>query len=218
MPGSLAALGRQPRAWPTLSEPSPPPAPAVVPKPTPAPPVRPDPVPVPLDKDLHPVAAAALAYLETPPPGAFRDDCSGFVCAALDRAGTSVSGNTASMWADAQREGRVHHRKRPDPGDLAFFDDTHDRNGNGRMDDPLTHIGVVVSVDQDGTILVAHAGTSKGRSTLRMNLRHPSVGTDEDGHVLNDPLRIRADRDPARMVVLAGQLWRGFASPPVSFR
>lgn len=124
-----------------------------------------------------------------------------------------MSGNTASMWADAQRERRIHHRKRPDLGDLAFFDDTWDRNGNGLLDDALTHVGVVIAVDDDGTVTLAHAGTSKGRSTLRMNLKRPGDATDDDGKVLNDHLRVQERRDPPRTVYLAGQLWRGFARP-----
>ena len=40
----------------------------------------------------------------------------------------------------------VHHRKVPRPGDLAFFDDTYDANHDGRTNDPLTHVAVVLSV------------------------------------------------------------------------
>ena len=126
------------------------------------------------------LAHAAEHWLEHTPKG-FRNDCSGFVMASYDRAGEPVVGNTRSLWADAEAEKRTHARKRPDPGDLVFFDNTYDRNGNGRRDDPLTHIGIVLDVDDDGTIAVAHGGTSKGRTLLYMNLYTPAVRRDDEG-------------------------------------
>jgi hypothetical protein len=36
-------------------------------------------------------------------------------------------------------------------GDIIFWDNTWDRNGNKRFgDDPLTHAGIVISIDEDG--------------------------------------------------------------------
>lgn len=157
------------------------------------------------------IAAAAEHYLEHRPHG-FRDDCSGFVSAALDRAGLPLQGSTRSLWETLQDAGRTHRRKRPELGDLAFFDNTYDRDRDGRFDDELTHIGVVIAVDDDDTITIAHAGTSKGRTTLTMNLREPDVRRTDDGTVRNDYLRRRSDRDPKGAVYLAGELWRGFAT------
>lgn len=187
------------------------------------------PVPGPLGaigRDRHPVAHiverrsdssgdrivdAARHYLRTPTRG-FRNDCSGFVMAVLDRAGMPQSGNTASFYTWADERGTVHHRKRPSPGDLVFFDDTYDRNHNGRRDDPLSHIAVVLEVERDGTILMAHDGTSRGRTTLRMNLATPELRAASDGTVINDWLRARRDADPNGTRYLAGELWRAFAT------
>jgi hypothetical protein len=157
------------------------------------------------------IVDAARHYLHTPTRG-FRDDCSGFVMAVLDRAGMPISGNTASIYAWADERGAVHHRKRPHPGDLVFFDDTYDRNDNHRNDDPLSHIAVVLEVEENGTILMAHDGTSRGRTTLRMNLESPGLRSAEDGAVLNDWLRARRDSDPKGTRYLAGELWRAFAT------
>ena len=157
------------------------------------------------------LALAAAYYLDHEPRGA-RNDCSGFVCAAWARTGHDLAGNTRSLWELARDEGVVHRRKRPSPGDLAFFDNTYDRNGNGRRDDELTHIAIVIEVFEDGTILMAHGGTSKGRTELRMNLAKRDVQTGEDGQVLNDILRRRGRDDPESIPTLAGELWRGFAS------
>lgn len=157
------------------------------------------------------VADAARHYLEHPTTG-FRDDCSGFVMAAHARAGLELSGNSRSLWDDAKEAGTTH-QARPRPGDIAFFDDTYDRNGNGRRDDPLTHVAIVLDVERDGTILLAHGGTSQGRTTLRMNLQHPDQRTDAEGRVLNDPLRARRRGEPDGPGHLAGELFRGFARP-----
>ena len=157
------------------------------------------------------IAEAAEHWVDHRPRG-FRDDCSGFVMAALDRAGMPMSGSTASFWEEARASGFTHHRKRPHVGDLVFFDNTYDRNRNGRWDDDLTHIGVVLDVDDDGTITVAHGGTSKGRTTMVMNLSRPDARHDEGGRELNDWLRAKRSGDPKRAVYLSGELWRGFAT------
>jgi hypothetical protein len=157
------------------------------------------------------IADAALHYLDHRPKG-FRDDCSGFVMAALDRAGIPMNGNTRSLWDTLREQGMTHRHKVPAVGDLAFFDNTYDRDRDGRFDDELTHIGVVVAVDDDDTITIAHAGTSRGRTSLTMNLREPDVRRTPDGVVLNDYLRRKRDGDPKNARYLAGELWRGFAT------
>lgn len=155
------------------------------------------------------VSEAALYYVDHAPKGA-RDDCSGFALAALERAGIRLTGNTESLWRLAEERKLTHAKKTPREGDLAFFDNTYDRNNNRRLDDELTHVGVVVAVADDGTIHIAHNGTSKGRSVMRMNLYDPDAAS-KDGRILNDFLRGRSSRDKRRTKYLAGELWRGFA-------
>ena len=189
-PGPLAPMGKSP-SYARRAEPPPLPAP---------------PSPVEEIDRSSPIAAAARYYLDHSPAG-WRDDCSGFVCAVLDRAGIPLTGNTRSLWELAKELDVVHRRKVPDVGDVVFFDNTYDRNRNGRADDDLSHIAVVVAVEEDGTIVMAHNGTSEGRATLRMNLRSPDVHR-QDGRVLNDWLRASRPGGPA----LSGELWRGFAT------
>lgn len=164
-----------------------------------------------LDDWQEAVVEAARHWLDSTPRG-FRDDCSGFVMAVLDRAGMPMSGSTRTFYGWAEDEGLLHRRKDPRPGDLAFFDDTYDRDRDGRTDDPLSHIAVVLSVDPDGTITLAHGGTSRGRTTLTMNLHHPDERADEDGKELNDWLRAEKGSDPPGTKYLAGELWRAFAT------
>jgi hypothetical protein len=155
-------------------------------------------------------AARELVARPRPPPG-FRDDCSGFVSAIFTAAGIPMTGNTASLYARAEEEGLVHHDPIPTVGDLAFFDNTHDRNGNGRWDDERTHIAVVVDVEPDGTILLAHHGSE--RALIRMNLLPESIGVHEaeDGRLLNSWLRRRSPSDGGWDLRLTGLLWTAFA-------
>lgn len=147
--------------------------------------------------------------------GSFRGhryDCSGMVNAAYSRAGIDLAGrNSASMLKYARENHVFHRRKSPRPGDVAFFDNTHDRNGNRRLDDKLTHVAVVEKVDDDGTITLIHKGGS-GVTRTQMNLRHPATHKDEAGKVLNSHLRYRSSKDRRRTKYLTGQLWRGFGS------
>ena len=138
-----------------------------------------------------------------------RNDCSGFVQTAYSRAGVPHAGNTASYWADAARSGGTHFDKRPKPGDLAFFDNTYDKNRNGRVDDELSHVAIVVSIDEDGTIHMVHNSNSKPVRTLTMNLERPDLFM-KGGKKYNDYLRAN-NYGPESGPRLAGQLWRGFA-------
>lgn len=208
-PGPVGWVGRTPEpiTWQRPASPEVVPASVVS-----RPPAEPLPIPEPEpERDLALGAAigdAARHYLRHRPQG-FRDDCSGFAMASLNRAGAPVSGNTARLWELAREAHAIHHRKRPRVGDLAFFDNTYDRNRNGRWDDELTHIAVVIEVGDDGTIVLGNAGTSKGRSELIMNLQHRSEHL-VDGEVVNDYLRRPSGGDRSRY--LASSLWRAFAT------
>jgi cell wall-associated NlpC family hydrolase len=143
------------------------------------------------------------------------DDCSGLAYLAYRRRGLNLlpertlpgEGGVAAIYRKARSLGALHQEE-PHPGDLVFFRNTYDRNGDGRRNDGLTHIGVVERVDADGTVTFVHrAGGGVKRSKL--NLSQPGVRRDEQGRVLNDYLR-----RPERVVRprLAGQLCAGFAT------
>jgi hypothetical protein len=148
------------------------------------------------------------------PDSRFRDDCSGFVSAVFSAVGVPMDGVVSSIYDLAAVHETIHWSTEPRVGDLVFFDDTHDRNGNGRWDDPLTHIGLIVDVEPDGTAVYAHAGTRRGRLLGRINVREPRRHRDPDGRVLNTYLREPdGDEDPVA-AFLSGSLWVGFASVP----
>jgi CHAP domain-containing protein len=145
------------------------------------------------------------------------DDCSGFVRLAYQKAGIDLvnhgflDGENAvtAIYRRAESRGALHQR-RPRPGDLVFFRETYDRNRDGQRNDGLTHIGVVESVELDGTVTFIHRG-SKGIARSRFNLLFPRTHRiGEGGPVLNDFLRAAARGQRA---YLTGELFVGFASP-----
>ncbi len=147
----------------------------------------------------------------------FRKDCSGFVFSALRSAGVKVSsylpkrnpgeGGVSLLYRLAKERGLLHKHKVPDIGDLVFFDNTHDRNGNGKMDDPLTHVGIVEKVDPDGTVTFIHK-VRRGILRYKLNLFHPHLRRDpKTGKVFNHYIR-RGTGDTG----LTGELFAAFAS------
>ncbi len=150
----------------------------------------------------------------------FTPDCTGFVEAVYAAEGIPLrrlaqlaapreTSGVAAIWEAAGRFGtRWRGGAWPAPGDLIFFDDTWDRNRDGKMDDPLTHLGMVEWVDEQGTVTFLHragAGVVRGHLTLD----RPAAWRAGDGAELNAPLRVRVSRDD-RAPALAGELFVGF--------
>lgn len=142
----------------------------------------------------------------------YRFDCSGVAAGIYAKAGLRLAEDgapsTRSLYALVEQKGSLH-RDNPLPGDLVFFDDTWDQNGNGRRDDPLSHVGVVERVEPDGTVLFVHR---IGRLIVRwrMNTARPHDRADENGSILNHWLRAaqgpRASQTTAELFVAYGSL------------
>ena len=156
------------------------------------------------------VALAARDALSRGARGGFRDDCSGFVSEVYSAVGVPMDGTVASIHELAVLHDALYWDEPPQVGDLVFFDDTWDRNGNGRVDDPLTHIALVVDVEPDGRIQLAHAGTRRGRSTTWMDLADPTLHVDRRGQIRNAYLR-SPESGEVDVDYLTGELWVGFA-------
>ncbi len=149
-----------------------------------------------------------------------RKDCSGLVMAAYSASGfpleAYLSADTqkgeslvARLYRGLAERGRIHEHKVPEVGDLVFFDNTFDRNRDGRANDPLTHVGIVESVKADGTVIVIHHARG-GALRTRLNLFHPKMRRDpKTGQALNHYLRFA---DGSKKKRLAGELFAGFAT------
>jgi hypothetical protein len=156
----------------------------------------------------HADALVGIASLKTVTSN-LPDDCTGLVRYAYEREGVELmpdvaprgSNGVTAIWFGARERGALH-QGRPSPGDLIFFHETYDRNRDGRLDDGLTHIGVVEGVEPDGTVVFVHR-TGQGVTRSKVN---PSRPLD---HGVNDWLRVRARGWPA---ALTGELFSGYAS------
>ena len=117
-------------------------------------------------------------------PNAF--DCSGFVNAvywtAIENPTIKLQGSTENIHFILSKENKIYKKGMPNIGDIIFFDGTTDPNKK------LTHSGIVVNVDKDGTVTYIHSSTSKGPVLGYMNLKYPDLAR-KDGKQINSYLR-----------------------------
>ena len=113
--------------------------------------------------------------------------------------------------AHVRQYGSLHRGPVVHPGDLVFFDNTWDSNGDGRANDPLTHVGIVEGQEPDGTILFISRVTG-AIERYRMNLAFPHVHKTAAGKILNDYLRRKDGRDPTDTGYLTGELFAQFGT------
>jgi hypothetical protein len=152
---------------------------------------------------------------------AFVLDCIGTVSAIYYGVGIDVqrdfsryNGNGVSrLYQSMQALGSLHADRYPRPGDVIFWDNTWDANGDGnRENDPRTHAGIVLSVDDDGTIRYVHEHVRKGVIVEAMNLLRPGDYYGPQGRIINNALALnsgisRTD-NPARWT--SGSLFDAF--------
>jgi len=125
-------------------------------------------------------------------------DCTGTIQAIYAFAGIDLrtpmadySGNGVTRLNSFLKERELlYSTPLPSPGDLVFWDDTYDRNGDGLWNDPLTHVGMVVAVSDEGTISYVHHNYRRGIVLARMNLMKPDTVTEGDRE-LNSAMRMR---------------------------
>lgn len=107
--------------------------------------------------------------------------------------------------------GKFHQGPLVRPGDLVFFDNTWDYNGDGLINDPLTHVGIVERQEGDGTVVFI-SRVAGAVERYRMNLALPHVHRTAEGRVLNDYIRRKDFADPAQTAYLTGQLFAAFGN------
>ena len=113
----------------------------------------------------------------------YRMDCSGVVSAIYQRAGIDLTqdfkkykgGGVQRIHETLRSKGLTYKPTVPVPGDIIFWDNTYDANKNGRADDVLSHIGMVVSSDKrTGDVIYVHHHEKKGIVFEKLNLLHPN--------------------------------------------
>jgi len=150
----------------------------------------------------------------------FSMDCSGTVMAIYWYAGIDLAkdfpsysgGGTERIYKYLRDNDLLYRTELPKPGDIIFWDNTYDKNGNGKLDDYLTHMGMVVSIDDEGNIEYIHANYRKGIVLAKMNLYKPDVYTeiiDGEKIILNDPMRMKGSVKSPKW--LSSQLYNNFA-------
>lgn len=147
-------------------------------------------------------------------------DCAGVTRAIYLKHGIDLYENTEEtrqangvrlIYHHVRRHGRIHQGPVVRAGDLVFFDNTWDSNEDGAVNDPLTHVGVVERVEDDGTVLFI-SRVAGAVERYRMNLAHPHVHQTDDGRILNDYLRRKKRRDTDRTPYLTGELFTAFGT------
>ncbi len=128
----------------------------------------------------------------------FPMDCTGTVLAIYAYAGIDLAGPMNNFSGNGvtrlnsylQSLGLLYSTELPAPGDIIFWDDTYDRNNDGIWNDPLTHAGIVLTTDPDGTIHYIHHNYRLGIVVARMNLLKPDTVESGDKR-LNSAMRMR---------------------------
>ena len=151
----------------------------------------------------------------------FNMDCIGIVAAIYWGAGIDISadfkkysGNgVARLYESLKNRKTLRDSIYPHPGDIIFWDNTWDKNNDGQFgNDFLTHAGVVVKVEEDGTIHYIHANFFSGVTIEYMNLEKPNVYKNEYGKIINSPLYLASSfgnpKNPPKWT--SGELFRVF--------
>jgi peptidoglycan DL-endopeptidase CwlO len=145
----------------------------------------------------------------------YRDDCTGLVRGVFAQLGVDLLSSRAegdngvtAIWRYASAHGRLFEGGRPVAGDLVFFRETYDLNRDGRVNDGLTHIGLVEKVADDGTVMVIHR-VARGVVRYKMNLQFRDSAVDGAGHPVNDYLRVAGAQQKPQ---LTAQLFAGYAT------
>jgi len=149
----------------------------------------------------------------------FNPDCSGYVEAVyhaegiplrslMERVAPRERSAVVAAHLALERYGRTFGAGvRPLPGDLVFFHHTYDRDRNGRLDERLSHVGIVEQVSGETVVFLHRGGSGVTRAVMTLSRRDELRAG--DGRELNSPLR-RKRSDWSSAPVLSGQLFASY--------
>jgi hypothetical protein len=114
-------------------------------------------------------------------------DCSGLVSCVFRSANISgfktltnnVEGENGVkiIYKALERSKKIYRKKIPNVADIIFFDNTYDRDKNEKVNEELTHVGIVLSIDNNGTITFIRSSVSGGVTRDYVNLYHSDKET-----------------------------------------
>ncbi len=143
-------------------------------------------------------------------------DCSGLILYSYHKLGYDLlsynkgyKGNGVTILYKMGKYQFSLNNRKGKPGDIIVFDNTYDMNKDSKFNDELTHVAIVLSVDDKGTYTYAHIG-SRGWTIAKMNLIKKKVYKEGD-YKYNDFLRKKESwhtKTPADY--LSGNLFKTF--------
>lgn len=145
----------------------------------------------------------------------YGNDCSGFVRYLYAHFDIDIvdpkikldwGSGTEAIYKKYEKAGTVYTGKTPEPGDIITFDNTYDRNNDGKVNDPFSHTALVEKVLDDGTVVMIHNINSvMGVRRDKMNLGDP------DNYKVNSYIRSKRRYPHPDKKYLTGQLFHSFA-------
>jgi len=122
---------------------------------------------------------------------------------------------TELIYSFIQDNGNLSKAGVPKAGDFIFFNNTYDLNNNGKFDDPLTTVGLVIGTDNENTVYFLY----KVGRTIRvrnMNLNFPNKESLKNKNVikvLNSKIRRLSKKDrKSNTPNLSSQLFASYGS------
>jgi len=119
----------------------------------------------------------------------FALDCSGVISAVYWKAGIDLQkayplytgSGVTRIYRYLEDKKLLYRPDAPAPGDIIFWDNSYDKNGNGLADDELTHIGMVVELSPEGDVTYIHHDYISGVIFAHMYPPDPSDKTRNNG-------------------------------------
>jgi len=127
--------------------------------------------------------------------------------------------STEMIYNYLKTNGELFSDKTPKKGDIVFLDNTYDKDKDKEFNDKLTSIGIVIDVDEEGTIYFLY-NTSKGVKLKMMNLKHPEQDKIKNKNVtktINSKMRWLSKKEKAmegsdKFPTLSSQMLNSFGS------
>lgn len=124
---------------------------------------------------------------------------------------SSARRSLPTLFRECKDRGKIYHSSRPAIGDIVFFHNTADHNGDGRNNDWYTYAAIVESHGDGGRITLLGYRQDEVERFV-MDLESPDAAKTRHGEVANAQLRAKRAQDPPFTQYLAGQLFAGSCS------